>query len=145
MKSSAYFEEAPDPAIDPEPTFGRNCNTTQKFEERALARSIATDDPHHFALIDAQGHISQGPKVHLLQFCFTSRLVPCARRAIHTLKNMTHSVNSPFLLTDDIMLAEVLDDDGGFRHSFDQCTNVVRLKSHQRRCALFSESTKRLI
>src|SRR5271157_2900667 len=44
MKSSTYFEEACGPAIDPEPTFGRNCNTTQKFEECTLAGSVATDD-----------------------------------------------------------------------------------------------------
>ncbi len=84
----------------------------------ALAGSVAADDSHYLALIDAERDISQGPKVHLPQFCFPTRSEPCAWGTNHSLKDMTHSVNSSFVFADDITLAEVLDDDGSFRHSF---------------------------
>ena len=68
MKSGADLQEARDPAIDADSTLGGNGDAAQNFQQRALAGAVAADDADHFALLDAERNILQGPKVHLLQF-----------------------------------------------------------------------------
>src|ERR1035441_3865452 len=63
VKAGTDFQEAGDAAFDPDAAFGWFGDAAEDFEQGALARAVATDDAHHFALFDLERDRSEERRV----------------------------------------------------------------------------------
>ena len=63
VKSSPDFQQAGHASSQTHPALARFGDAAQDFQQGALARAVAPDNPHHFALLDFEGNISERPKI----------------------------------------------------------------------------------
>ena len=63
VKAGAHLQQAAHPPVDLGPPAGRLGDAGEDLEQRALARAVAADDPHHFALLHLEGDILQRPEL----------------------------------------------------------------------------------
>jgi len=77
MKTGAHFKETGDPAAKDSPSRRRFGDTAEKFEERALARAVASNHAKNFAFIDGERDVAQRPKIaFVLGRHFTPQTTP---------------------------------------------------------------------
>ena len=66
VEARSDLEEARDPAVDLNPTFGRLGNPREHLEQGRLSRSVPTDQSHDLAVGDLKGDVTQSPEDALI-------------------------------------------------------------------------------
>ena len=117
-------------APNQDPPLGWVCDAAQDLEKRALADSVAPNDPQHLAALDLEADIFQGPELfHLITKDDLSAADTISRIAykiadvvadhIAQRSMMLVALVTP-LVSHQVAFGQILDDDGGVGHGMNQ-------------------------
>ena len=110
VKAGADFEQRSDPAANLDTTLGRVGNPRQNLEQRALARSVPSDDAQHGAFRHREGHVAESPDSVVLRLAAGNRVPDAARPGRCARDNgVTQRAMSKLSRADGIALAQPLD------------------------------------
>jgi hypothetical protein len=62
MPVGADLQQAADTAAQLDAPLGGAGDARQDLQERTLAGAVAADDAHHFARLDLEAHVAEGPE-----------------------------------------------------------------------------------
>jgi hypothetical protein len=116
MKTGADFEKGGDSAAHANLTAGWFSNTGKDFQKSGFAGAVAADDADHFARLDLEIDVFEGPEI----FAFVAGVGGSAKLAKwggeQTRGHLAEGLVRRGLVAQAVTLADTFDDDCGLRH-----------------------------
>ena len=116
MHSGSHFDECPDSSADLGESSAWLRDARQQLEQGALPGAVAANDAQHFAFLESEGDIFEGPQNLLRRWLFELTHQPFKGTSDGLLRSAQKAFGRLVGLAEYVTLAEILGSDHRARH-----------------------------